>query len=559
MATFLKAVLFEQFPEPIGVIQSGASSPCSIGDKPKFKRRFLVMKRWTLAVACLVLGGLIGAVVATTTLQGQSTTSPVVPKELTSYRDIVKQALPAVVKVEFKAKAVAKKTGQSDPRRRQRMDAIPPGMPEELFKRFFEGLDGFEMDPEEMPGRYSVGTGFIVDPKGIVVTNNHVVSRADRVEVTLQDGRKFVSTDIKGDRKNDLAIVRFKTDSPLPSLQFADSDAMEIGDRVLAIGSPFGLDGSVSAGIISAKGRGGLDPTHSVFEDYLQTDAAINPGNSGGPLVNLEGKVVGINTAIKTGTGGSQGVGLAIASNVAKRVTDQLIRDGVVHRAYIGVSVKALEAEAAKELGIPLNGGVEVTKVYPGSPAGKAGMKQGDIITSVEGKKISDARSLQQIVGTSSLKKPIAVAVVRDGASKTLSVALEEQPENFGLAERRVRSTQSPEKDTEGISVEKVGLVLADLDQDMATRFGIKAEQGVIIAKVEAGGAAQTAGLVPGLLILKIDKKGVTSAVEAKKLLETLAPKKNVLLQVEIPDNRAFGTAAGSVQYFVLKKDGDGE
>ena len=402
------------------------------------------MKRWPIAVACLVLGAMIGAIVATTSLQGQSTTPPVIPKELTSYRDIVKQALPAVVKVEAKPKAAAKNVGQNDPRRRPRMDTIPPGSAEDLFRRFFEGNETAEIDPEDRPVRISLGTGFIADPKGIVVTNSHVVSGSDRVEITLPDGRKFTSTDIKADRKNDLAIVRFKVDAPLPSLQFADSDAMEIGDRVLAIGSPFGLDGSVSAGIISAKGRSGLDRTHTVFEDYLQTDAAINPGNSGGPLVNLEGKVVGINTAIKTGTGGSQGVGLAIASNVAKRITDQLIRDGVVHRGYIGVSFKPLKPDAAKELGIPLNKGVEVSDVYPDSPAAKAGLKQGDIITNVEGKLITDSRSLQQIVGTSSLKKPISISIIRDGTAKTLSVTLEEQPESFGVGERG-RKPQTPE------------------------------------------------------------------------------------------------------------------
>src|SRR5205807_2344271 len=219
------------------------------------------------------------------------------------------------------------------------------------------------VDPEDFVPQQSFGSGFIIDPKGVVLTNFHVVDGADRVEISLKDGRKFFSKEIKGDRKNDLAIVRFTPGSPLPYLQLGDSDAMEIGDRVLAVGAPFGLAGSVTAGIVSAKGRDGLSPERAVYEDYLQTDAAINPGNSGGPLVNMEGKVIGINTAIRTRTGGFQGVGLAITSNVAKNIVDQLTRDGVVHRGYLGIKFEPLDPAVAEELSLKDQYGVLVREV----------------------------------------------------------------------------------------------------------------------------------------------------------------------------------------------------
>src|SRR5205085_2615933 len=201
------------------------------------------------------------------------------------------------------------------------------------------------------------------DPKGVVLTNFHVVGGADQVEVQLKDGRKFLSKDIHGDRKTDLAIVRIKAgDEPLPFLELGDSDAMEIGDRVLAVGAPFGLTGTVTAGIVSAKGRNGLNV--NMYEDFLQTDAAINPGNSGGPLVNLEGKVVGINSAIKSRSGGFQGGGLAIASNLAQRVMHALRTDGVVHRGYLGVQIRDLDPEVAARLNLPKDTGVVVAEVF---------------------------------------------------------------------------------------------------------------------------------------------------------------------------------------------------
>src|SRR5216683_7367653 len=308
------------------------------------------MTRWSIALVCLLIGGLAGRFIAGPVLHGQNGDGATAPKELNSYRDIVKKALPAVVSIESRVKPKGKPKAEKNPERRRvpSDDQIP-----EEFRRFFEE---FQQQPFEMPEQQvptvGFGSGFIVDPKGVILTNYHVVAGADSVEVTLQDGRTtFTSKDIHGDRKTDLAIVRFDPKGhKLPSLELGDSATMEIGDRVLAAGAPFGLTGTVTAGIISAKGRNGLNV--NMYEDFLQTDAAINPGNSGGPLINLEGKVIGINSAIRSRTGGFQGVGLAIPSNMAKNIMGQLLSGGSVHRGYLGVAIKNLDPEVAPRLGV---------------------------------------------------------------------------------------------------------------------------------------------------------------------------------------------------------------
>lgn len=509
------------------------------------------MKRWSLALVCLMVAGLGGALLFSNALQGQSTPPPVFPKELASYRDVVKAVLPAVVSVESMPKsATAKKERSNQPRRRPRIEAFP-GIPEE-FRKFFEDQEIPDFDQEDLVPQRSFGSGFIIDPKGVVLTNFHVVDGADKVEVTLKDGRKFVSKEIKGDRKNDLAIVRISSGSPLPYLQLGDSDAMEIGDRVLAVGAPFGLTGSVTAGIVSAKGRDGLSPGRAVYEDYLQTDAAINPGNSGGPLVNLEGKVVGINTAIRTRTGGFQGVGLAITSNVAKNIVDQLTREGVVHRGYLGIGFEPLKPEVAEELGLKDQQGFVVKSVVKGSPASNAGLKPLDVIVSVGGKSFKEGRELQRLVSTLPLHKSVDLTVVRDGKTIVVPVTIEEQPDDYGVSTLQRRGNKAPnEEKDEDVSVEKFGFDVADLDSDLAKSFGFKSNtEGVVITEVQPGSIASEAGLRRGVLITKINRKSVTSAKEVRNMLEKAGNGKNVLLQVQYPERLGGGSG-----YIVLKPE----
>jgi serine protease Do len=343
------------------------------------------MKRWTVALFLVLTGMGFGGLMTRSYLQGQVQPPPVMPKELTSYRDIVKRVLPAVVSIEPRARAA----------------------------------------------RLGFGSGVLVDPSGVVLTNHHVVDGASEVTVQLSDGRKFVSKDIKSDAKTDLAIVRIKPEGKLPFMEMGDSDAMEIGDRVLAVGSPFGLTGSVTHGIISGKGR---SLQMNLYEDFLQTDAAINPGNSGGPLISLEGKLIGINTAIKSRSGGFQGVGLAISSNLARNVMKKLETEGVVHRGYLGVQVRDLNDPALVErLGLAKGTrGVIVTRTFEDTPATKGGIQEGDVVTAINGQPIDDGRELQRVVANLPLNKAAKMSVVRKGEMKTVAVVIEEQPSDLG-------------------------------------------------------------------------------------------------------------------------------
>jgi len=320
------------------------------------------------------------------------------PQELTSYRDIVKDVVPAVVSIEARAKA----------------------------RRFRARADGSV--------ELGLGSGLIVDPKGVILTNYHVIDGADFLDVRLADGRTYSTQDMVGDKKTDLAIVRVKPDKPLPFLTLGDSSKMEVGDRVLAVGAPFGLAGSVTHGIVSAKSR---NMKMNVYEDFLQTDAAINPGNSGGPLVSLDGKVIGINSAIKTRTGGFQGVGLAISSNLAKAVMTQLLQDGVVHRGYLGVEVHDVDQQVACQLGVKEHSGVLVTRVFPKSPGAKGGLKPGDVVTTIDGKPVREGSELQKVILSLPLGKSVEVVYVRDGESKVANVVVEEQPEDYGFERSR--------------------------------------------------------------------------------------------------------------------------
>lgn len=469
------------------------------------------MKRGTLAVLCLTLGVLVGSVLmdARSRSQGQAP-RVAIPKEITSYRDVVKQVLPAVVSIESRSKAAPQ------------------------LRRAPLADEGTQL---------GFGSGFVIDPKGVILTNHHVVEGADLVEITFMDGRKFTSRDIKSDQKTDLAIIRIEAKAALPFLEMGDSDHMEIGDRVLAVGAPFGLTGSVTHGIISGKGR---SLKVNMYEDFLQTDAAINPGNSGGPLVDLEGKVIGINSAIKSRSGGFQGVGLAIASNLARNVMTQLQKDGVVHRGYLGVQIKDIvDRELANRLGVEKIGGVQVTVVFDDGPAAKAGLQDGDVIIALGGKPIRDGRELQLIVAGLPLGKPAEITVVRDGKKRTMQVTIEEQPPKFGSA--RVPVPRSPKPDKNLIGLEKLGAEATDLTPELAEQLGFKAAaRGAVLVEVWDRGPAVEAGLGRGMLISKVDGSPVTSAAELRGVLEKKSLADGVLLQVSSPQ--------GGTNYVLLKK-----
>jgi serine protease Do len=462
------------------------------------------MKRWSVGLSCLVLGVAAGVFVAGPILRGQPRTpeAPPVPREPVSYRDVAKKVLPAVVSVEGKSAA--------------------PSRPERETGR----------GPREEARPLDLGSGVLIDPRGVIVTSYHVVDGADRVEVTLGDGRKFISKDVKADPKSDIAVVRIESKEALPFVELGDSDAMEIGDRVLAFGAPFGLTGSVTAGIVSAKSR---SLRINQYEDFIQTDAAINPGNSGGPLVNLEGKVIGINAAIKSRSGGFQGVGLAIASNLVATVTEQLLRDGVVRRGYLGVQIKEVEsAEVAARLGLDRQHGVIVTHLYEGAPAVRGGVKAGDVILSINGKPLADSRALQRVVVGLPVGKPAEVAVMRDGKPATLRVVIEEQPDQFGTA--RVPLPRDPEGAPGTVRVAAAGIDAADLTPDFASALGYReGAKGALVVRVQPGGPAAQSGLRSGMLITRVEKQTVASASALVEALKGAPLDKGVLLQVQSP------------------------
>ena len=498
------------------------------------------MKRWSFVVFALLLSLSLGGYVAVSGLHGQAQPAvPPVPREIYSYRDIVKKVLPAVVSIESRAKTVAAKA----PGKSKRPSGDDPRIPDE-FRRFIEQF-GQMPDLPEMPDspQLGFGSGFFIDATGVILTNYHVVAGADSVLVTLQDGRKFTGRDIRGDQRTDLAVVKLDVkDTSFPFLELGDSDAAEIGDRVLAVGAPFGLTGSVTHGIVSAKGRAGFHM--NFYEDFIQTDAAINPGNSGGPLVTLDGKVVGINAVIKSRSGGFQGVGLAVASNLAKHVSKALRTEGVVHRGYLGVSMRDLEPEVAARLGVPDGKGVVVGDVQDHSPASKGGLRPGDIITAIAGKDVKDGKTLQGTVANLPLNKATPIQVLRDGKSTTLQVTIQEQPKDFGLAAARIQRRATAE--TEAVPLDKLGLEISDLSDDAAESLGYRAGvKGVLIAKVQAGSLAAEAGLRRGMLITKVDRRNVTTAEAARQQLESAKLSSGVLLQVMSP--------TGGVNFVLLK------
>src|SRR5262249_36783040 len=453
-------------------------------------------------------------------------TNGAVAKDLPGgYRDVVKQVLPAVVSIEARPKAVF--TGAKFPH------GNVPKLPDELRKE----LERFGKQPfpaPDMAPHRAFGSGFVVDPAGVILTNDHVVHGADEVEVTMQDGRKFTSRDIKVDPKSDLAIVRVQSKETLPALKLGDSNAMEIGDRVLAVGAPLGLTGTVTSGIISAKAR---DVHMNMYEDFLQTDAAINPGNSGGPLVNLAGEVVGINSAIKSETGGFQGIGLAISSNLAQGVLNQLVHDGAVHRGYLGVQVQPLDAKVAAHLGLAGKGGVVVGKVMSGSPAAKCGLQDGDVLTELAGQPVESPQGLQRVGAGLTIGRQVELAVVRGGAGRVVTMTVAEHPDSFGTARKTSEAGAT--------SLAKIGVEVTELTADRAKELGYPAKtEGVLITEVEPNGVAAGAGLRSGWLILAVDQQKVKTVEEGQKALEQGSLEKGLLLQV--------GTPRGGTAYVLL-------
>ncbi len=433
--------------------------------------------------------------------------------------------MPSTVTIRSKARphAITRKgdkgLGRANPFKGTPFEGMfPDGMP--------EGMEQF--GPRQTPGHEGMGTGVIVDKSGIILTNNHVVKGADEVVVHLADGREFKAEEIKTDEQTDLAVLRIRGAGTLTAATLGDSDRMQIGDWVLAIGNPFELEQTVSAGIISGKGRELGSVQRSKF---LQTDAAINPGNSGGPLVNLEGEVIGINTAIASNTGAYQGIGFAIPSNQAKWVMNQLINKGSVERAYLGVKIQEVSRTVADKLGVKHGEGVLVAEVLPGTPAATAGLKEGDVVTQFDGRKVHGPRELQEFVERVPVDSHQKVTVLRDGKTMTLDVVAKAMPSDVTAGEPAAPADDSSAS-SDNFKSGMLGLEVTDVSAEDAESLGYKGHQGVLIAKVDPNGPGAAQGLRPGMLVTKVDKKSVKNVAQFEEALKNQNLKDGVLLWV---------------------------
>ncbi len=421
-------------------------------------------------------------------------------KAATSFAPVIKRVSPSVVKVVISGKA--ENTGMQDP-------ANNP-----MFRHFF----GQGQRQQQMPKQQGLGSGVIVTADGYILTNNHVVDHASEVKVSLQDGREFSAKVIGTDPKTDLAVIKIDA-TGLPAIQMTDSEQVEVGDTVIAVGNPFGIGQTVTTGIVSATGRSaiGLD-----YEDFIQTDAAINPGNSGGALVDADGRLVGINTAILSRSGGNQGIGFAIPSTLARDVMESLISDGKVTRGYLGVMIQDLNPTLAKKFNATGKAGALVGDVTAKSPAEKAGIESGDVITELDGKPVSDSRHLKLQVARVKPGQNVAVKVLRDGREKSLTVSVGELPN----AERLAKNDPSAKDDNGTLN----GVAVGELDPQTRRQLNIPADvKGALITDIDQESAAAEAGLKAGDVILEINREKVASSADAVRLTEHVTDKTTLL------------------------------
>jgi serine protease Do len=487
-------------------------------------------RSWLFPLLLLVLGVLIGVIV--TSDLGWLPTGHAVPEPAPvpepaarpvatavqpslpgagtqSFVDVAKSVKPAVVNI------FATRNGQSEGTQGTPFD-------DPFFRRFFgdEWMKRFEA-PKERKER-GLGSGVIVDPSGLIITNNHVVNKADEIKVFLSDKREFKAKLVGTDAKTDVAVLKIEAGG-LPTVSWADSDKLEVGEFVLAVGNPFGLTQTVTLGIVSALGRSaGI----AEYEDFIQTDAAINPGNSGGALVNVRGELVGINTAIYSQSGGNMGIGFAVPSNMARSIMDQLVQHGKVVRGWLGVSIQELTPELSSQFGVPKDTkGVLVSDVMDDSPAKKAGFERGDVIVEYDGRPMDSPAHLRNAVAQTFVGKKVTVKVLRDKKPKVIDLTIAEQPKNLAQAG----------SEEGGESVAPAGLLsdieVKELNSDLAGRYGLKGgDHGVVVVRVKPGSAAEEAGVREGDLVLEVNRKSAGTLKAYERLAASLPKDQSVLL-----------------------------
>ena len=412
-----------------------------------------------------------------------------------SFADLAAKLLPAVVNIS--TTQVIKQQPGTPPQQGQR-PRVAPGTPfEEFFREFFDR----QRRGSPRQKATSLGSGFVIDPSGLVVTNNHVIAEADEIMVTFADDRKLKAKVIGRDPKTDLALLKVEPKKPLTAVRFGNSDTARVGDWVVAIGNPFGLGGTVTAGIISARHR---DINSGPYDDFIQTDASINRGNSGGPMFNLKGEVVGVNTAIFSPSGGSVGIGFAIPSNLAKPIIAQLKKFGQPTRGWLGVNIQTVTKEIAEGLGLKEATGALVANITENSPAANGKIEIGDVILTFDGKKVGEMRRLPRIVAETTVGKRVDVDVWRKNAKIRLNILLGEFPENPQVASAPDKEEPNG-KSLTPVNIKPLGLSLATVTSDLRDRFKLDEHvKGVIVTNVDEGGAAAEKRIRPGDIIRKI-------------------------------------------------------
>lgn len=444
---------------------------------------------------------------------------------LPSFADLVERASPSVVTIMVKMERVAASRDASP----SPIPDLPEGSPfKDFFDRFSHG-PGQQQAPDEdrQPGQ-ALGSGFIIDPSGYIVTNNHVVEQASEIKVVLADGRELEATLVGRDAKSDLALLKIDAPAPLSAVTWGDSDAVRVGDWAVAIGNPFGIGTTVTAGIVSARGR---DIHAGPYDDFLQVDAAINRGNSGGPLFNETGQVIGVNTAILSPSGGNIGLGFAIPAKQAQSVVAQLKETGSVERGWIGVSIQPVTDDLAEGLDLKEAKGALVSEVIAGSPAAAAGLKQGDVILGFAGKPVKELRDLTRGVAGSPIGQTQALVVWRQGHEVSLTIQPARMEQTAATGNPATPSAEDPAV----AHLPELGLTLGEVDDRVKQALGRDDISGVVVAAVENGKSAANSGLRPGDLILTIGQQAVSNAQMAKDAITQAESedRKSLLLLVD--------------------------
>lgn len=474
-------------------------------------------KKIAFSIIILLIGFLLGGITyySLSKITGKSDSmrgafTPYVPRQIMetgrAFSDIVRAVSPSVVNIST-TKIIRRE--------------VQPFF-EDPFFDFFSPFHDFDT-PKKWKER-SLGSGVIVSPDGYIVTNNHVVEKSEEIKVTLIDKRTFKGRIVGADPKTDIAIIKINTGN-LPTLPWGDSDKLQVGEFVLAIGSPYGLSNTVTMGIISAVGRANVGIAD--YEDFIQTDAAINPGNSGGPLVNIKGELIGINTAIFSRTGGYQGIGFAVPSNMVRLVMDQLLQKGKVTRGWIGVTIQELTPELAQEFGLKKTKGALVSDVAKDSPASRAGIMRGDIILEFNGKEVKDVSNLRNMVAQSKAGTEVTLKILRAGKELNIKVNITELPRE--VAEVAPEQLLPEPSELKALT----GLTVMDLSRDIVKQLGLnKDERGVVVIKVEPGSPADDAEIKKGDIIKEINKKPINSIEDFNKIVSNIKKNDSVLLFV---------------------------